>query len=135
MQTSRSQSDGEKGLLLMNQTNSATMESPARNEIPSVNAPQSQGLGPNAKVRAWIDECVALLKPDRIVWCDGSKEERERFFEQGVREKIFVKLNQKKWPGCYYHRSNSNDVARTEHLTFICAPSQDLAGPTNYWMN
>jgi phosphoenolpyruvate carboxykinase (GTP) len=91
--------------------------------------------GPNAKVRAWIDECTALLKPDQIVWCDGSKEERQRFFEQGVNEKVFVKLNEKKWPGCYYHRSNSNDVARTEHLTFICTPSQDLAGPTNNWMN
>src|SRR4051794_17834050 len=71
-------------------------------------SPQT-GFGPNPKVRAWIDDCVKLLKPDQIVWCDGSKQERERFFEQGVKEKVFVKLNAQKWPGCYYHRSNSND--------------------------
>jgi phosphoenolpyruvate carboxykinase (GTP) len=89
----------------------------------------------NPKVQAWIDECVAHLKPDKVVWCDGSKDERQRFFEQGIKQGIFIKLNEKKWPGCYYHRSNPNDVARTEHLTFICTPSQDLAGPTNNWMN
>jgi phosphoenolpyruvate carboxykinase (GTP) len=89
----------------------------------------------NPKVRAWIDESIAHLKPDNVVWCDGSIDERKRFFEQGVKEGIFVKLNEKKWPGCYYHRSNPNDVARTEHLTFICTPSSDIAGPTNNWMN
>lgn len=91
--------------------------------------------GPNARVRTWVDECAGLLKPDRVVWCNGSQEERQRLLEQGVREGVFVQLNQQKWPGCYYHRSNSNDVARTEHLTFICGPSEDLAGPTNNYMN
>jgi phosphoenolpyruvate carboxykinase (GTP) len=88
----------------------------------------------NPKVRAWVEECVAHCKPDKVVWCDGSLEERKTFFEQGLKEGIFVKLNEKKWPGCYYHRSNSNDVARTEHLTFICTPGEDSAGPTNNWM-
>jgi phosphoenolpyruvate carboxykinase (GTP) len=78
---------------------------------------------------------IELCQPDSVVWCDGSKSERERFFAQGEKEGVFIKLNQKKWPGCYYHRSNSNDVARTEHLTFICTPSQDGAGATNNWMN
>jgi phosphoenolpyruvate carboxykinase (GTP) len=89
----------------------------------------------NVQVRAWIDECAKLTTPDRIVWCDGSPEERNRLYEQGVKEGVFIKLNQQKWPGCYYHRSNPNDVARTEHLTFICGPSDDLAGPTNNFMN
>jgi phosphoenolpyruvate carboxykinase (GTP) len=89
----------------------------------------------NAKVRAWVDECAKLATPDRIVWCDGSPEERNRLYEQGVKNGVFIKLNQQKWPGCYYHRSNPNDVARTEHLTFICGPSDDLAGPTNNFMN
>jgi phosphoenolpyruvate carboxykinase (GTP) len=91
--------------------------------------------GPNPDVLAWVEQTSAMLKPDRTVWCDGSKEERQRLFDQGVRDGIFVKLNEQKWPGCYYHRSNSNDVARTEHLTFICTPSEDSVGPTNNWMH
>src|SRR5438067_4535412 len=90
---------------------------------------------PNPHVRKWIEECVAMCKPDRVVFCDGTKVERDRLFDQGCKDGIFVKLNQQKWPGCYYHRSNTNDVARSEHLTFICTPSQDMAGPTNYWMD
>src|SRR5262245_3560794 len=97
--------------------------------------PETRESGPTPAVKAWIDESVAMLQPDKIVWCDGSAEERQRFLDQGVKDGIFVKLNQQKWPGCYYHRSNSNDVARTEHLTFICGPSADLAGPTNNFMN
>lgn len=89
----------------------------------------------NQHVRTWVQQMIELCQPDSVVWCDGSKSERERFFAQGEKEGVFIKLNQKKWPGCYYHRSNSNDVARTEHLTFICTPSQDGAGATNNWMN
>lgn len=89
----------------------------------------------NPDVREWIEKCVDLCKPDKLYLCDGSKAEREKLFEQGVTDGVFVKLDQKKWPGCYYHRSNSNDVARTEHLTFICTPGQDMVGPTNNWMD
>ncbi|HEY7088621.1 MAG TPA: phosphoenolpyruvate carboxykinase (GTP) [Tepidisphaeraceae bacterium] len=96
--------------------------------------PGSAAPNVNANVRRWIDECVALCKPDKVVYCDGSKSERDKLLEQGVRDGVFVKLNEKKWPGCYYHRSNPNDVARTEHLTFICTPGQDVAGSTNNWM-
>ncbi len=88
----------------------------------------------NPHVRRWIEECVALCKPDKIVYCDGTYEERQRLFKEGCQAGIFIELNQEKWPGCYYHRSNSNDVARTEHLTFICTPSEDMVGPTNNWM-
>jgi phosphoenolpyruvate carboxykinase (GTP) len=83
----------------------------------------------------WVQECARLTQPDQIVWCDGSPEEKQSLLDQGEASGVFLKLNQTKWPGCYYHRSNSNDVARTEHLTFICTPSQDTAGPTNNWMS
>jgi phosphoenolpyruvate carboxykinase (GTP) len=89
----------------------------------------------HADVRAWIEECVALCKPEKLYWCDGSDRERKALIEQGVHEEIFVRLNQDKLPNCYLHRSNSNDVARSEHLTFICTPSEDMAGPTNNWMD
>jgi phosphoenolpyruvate carboxykinase (GTP) len=89
----------------------------------------------NSHVKQWLDECVELCQPDKVVFCDGSLEERQRLYREGVQSGVFIELNQKKWPGCYYHRSNSNDVARTEHLTFICTPSEDMVGPTNNWMN
>jgi phosphoenolpyruvate carboxykinase (GTP) len=88
----------------------------------------------NDYVRAWVEECAQLCKPDKIVWCDGSAEEKQRLIEQGVQDGTFIKLNQEKLPGCYLHRSNQNDVARSEHLTFICGPNEDLAGPTNNFM-
>lgn len=107
----------------------------------SLTAPAPQATGnapksiPNEKVRAWVQECVNLCNPDRVVVIDGSEGERQRLIKQACEEGVLVQLNQKKWPGCYYHRSNSNDVARTEHLTFICTPSQDMVGPTNNYMN
>jgi len=91
-------------------------------------------LIPNPFSAKWIAECIELCKPDELYLCNGSIEERERLYARGCADGTFVKLDQKKWPGCYYHRSNSNDVARTEHLTYICTPGPDMVGPTNNWM-
>ena len=88
----------------------------------------------NAALNAWVDEMAKLLKPDRIQWCDGSEAEKSRLIAQAVEQKVLIPLDQKKWPGCYYHHSNQNDVARVEHLTFICTPTKEEAGPTNNWM-
>jgi phosphoenolpyruvate carboxykinase (GTP) len=81
-----------------------------------------------------VRQCIELCQPAQVVWCDGSARERDALFEQGVRDGVFVRLNQAKLPGCYLHRSNPNDVARSEHLTFICTPSEDMVGVTNNWM-
>jgi phosphoenolpyruvate carboxykinase (GTP) len=91
-------------------------------------------LTKNATLLAWVDEMARLTKPERIVWCDGSEEEKHRLTEQAVAEKVIEPLNQQKLPGCYIHRSNPNDVARVEQLTFICTPEKDAAGPMNNWM-
>ncbi len=88
----------------------------------------------NPALLSWVRDMAALCKPDRVVWCDGSEEERVRLTEYAVETGVLIPLNQKKRPGCYLHRSNPNDVARVEHLTFICTPSKDEAGPTNNWM-
>ncbi len=101
----------------------------------SLTQPGSSAPTANRHALKWIQECIDLCKPDRVHWCDGSKEERQKMFDQGCQEGVFFKLNQQKLPGCYLHRSNPNDVARSEHLTFICTPTQDGAGPTNNWMN
>jgi phosphoenolpyruvate carboxykinase (GTP) len=90
------------------------------------------GAGPAA--RAWIQQCAELCQPDQIIWCDGSAVERRALLDRGVAEGIFIPLNPQKRPNCYLHRSNPNDVARSEHLTFICTPSEDMVGPTNNWI-
>jgi len=77
---------------------------------------------------------VKLTQPDQVVWCTGSEEEKERLTDQAVKAGILMPLNPAKRPGCYLHRSNPNDVARVEHLTFICTPTEAEAGPTNHWM-
>jgi phosphoenolpyruvate carboxykinase (GTP) len=88
----------------------------------------------NECVRQWVDQNVAMCQPDKVVWCDGSAAERKSMIELGVKDGTFIKLNQHKLPNSYLHRSNPNDVARSEQLTFICTPSDDLCGPTNNWM-
>ncbi|MGZ3458048.1 MAG: phosphoenolpyruvate carboxykinase (GTP) [Archangium sp.] len=95
-----------------------------------------QGNAPtkNAELLAWVAKMAQMTQPDSIVWCDGSEEEKKRFTDLAVKEGILIPLNQQKRPGCYLHRSNPNDVARVEHLTFICTTNKEDAGPTNNWM-
>jgi phosphoenolpyruvate carboxykinase (GTP) len=82
----------------------------------------------------WVEESARLTKPSKIVWCDGSQAENERLTQEMLRDGTFIELNQKSYPGSYLHRSNPNDVARTEGVTFICSRNKEDAGPTNNWM-
>jgi phosphoenolpyruvate carboxykinase (GTP) len=82
----------------------------------------------------WVEESASLTKPSKIVWCDGSETENERLTDEMLRDGTYTLLNQKTFPRCYLHRSNPNDVARTENLTFICTQRKEDAGPTNNWM-
>lgn len=94
----------------------------------------SAGHTKNAKLKAWVKEMAALCKPDQIVWIDGSLEQKKALEDEAVSTGELVRLNPEKMPGCFYHRTAVNDVARTEHLTFICAKNKEDAGPTNNWM-
>jgi phosphoenolpyruvate carboxykinase (GTP) len=89
----------------------------------------------NTAVNEWVKEMAALTKPDAIVWIDGSEEEKERLTAEAAASGEILLLNQEKLPGCVYHRTAENDVARVEHLTFICTPKKEDAGPTNNWMS
>ena len=97
-------------------------------------------LTKNKNVLQWVDEMVALTKPDQVVWIDGSKEQLDALTEEvtslpeGNRDKMY-KLNPDKLPGCLYHRTLPNDVARVEDRTFICSKTKEGAGPTNNWMD
>ena len=84
-------------------------------------------------LRKWVEKMAHLTKPATIHWVDGSQEENDELCAQMVSSGTFTKLNQKLWPGCYYARSDANDVARVEDRTFICSLSKENAGPTNNW--
>lgn len=90
-------------------------------------------------VEEWVEEQARLAQPARIHWCDGTEGEALRLLEIGQNEErlngpVFIELNQKKWPKAFLHRSHPTDVARTEHLTYVCHPSRDMSGPNNNWM-
>jgi phosphoenolpyruvate carboxykinase (GTP) len=91
-------------------------------------------IGEHAAIAAWVNEVSALTSPDRVVYCDGSETERDRLIQECLATGELLALNQERLPGCYLHRSAPHDVARTEHLTFICTERQVDAGPTNNWM-
>ncbi len=90
-------------------------------------------LSTNRLVTAWVDEMAALCLPDRVQWIDGSEEQRRALTEEACATGEIVALNQEKHPGCYYHRSDPQDVARVEDKTFICCPDPKDAGATNNW--
>ena len=73
----------------------------------------------HTELQAWVDEVVKLTEPERVVWCNGSEDEYQSLIEEMLESGDLEKLNQKTHPGCYLHRSDPNDVARTEHLTLF----------------
>ena len=89
----------------------------------------------NQKVIDFVNESAALAQPDEIVWIDGSEAQLEELRKQACSTGEMIKLNQEKLPGCYYHRTAENDVARVEARTFICCKNKEDAGPINYWMD
>jgi phosphoenolpyruvate carboxykinase (GTP) len=92
-------------------------------------------LSKNEHLLRWVGKMAELAKPAAIHWIDGSEEEIELLRSQMVAAGTLIKLNEKLWPGCYYARSDADDVARVEDRTFICSLSKDNAGPTNNWEN
>jgi phosphoenolpyruvate carboxykinase (GTP) len=89
----------------------------------------------NSAIRKWVSEIEALTTPSAVKYCDGSQAEKNTLIAECLATGELIELNQQKLPGCYLHRSAPHDVARTEHLTFVCTTDKEDAGPTNNWMS
>ncbi len=87
-----------------------------------------------AALADWVDSVAKLTQPEHIHWCDGSDAENNRLTQEMLESGIFSELNQTSYPNCYLHLSDPSDVARVEHLTFVCTSERDDAGPNNHWM-
>jgi phosphoenolpyruvate carboxykinase (GTP) len=89
----------------------------------------------NKKLKDWINKMSELCQPDNIVWINGTERQRKELEDEAVATGELIRLDQEKLSGCLYHRTAVDDVARTEHLTFICTKKKEDAGPTNNWMS
>ena len=103
------------------------------NAVPRPQAPPAAGSR-LAALNEWVAEVAALTRPDHIHWCDGSDAEYDALLTRMLDDGTLLALNQDTHPGCYLHRSHPDDVARVEHLTFVCTREHDDAGPNNHWM-
>ena len=89
----------------------------------------------NQSLQTWVDQVAQLTSPDKVVWCDGSDQEYDALVEQMNETGTLSALNQETHPNCFLHLSDPQDVARVEHLTFICTTEKEDAGKNNNWMD
>ena len=88
----------------------------------------------NTDLTIWVERVAALTEPDKVHWCDGTDKERDELTRLMLDSGELIRLNRDTHPNCFLHRSDPNDVARVEHLTYVCCPEQDDAGINNNWM-
>src|SRR5512137_1012809 len=91
-------------------------------------------LTQHANLNHWVNEMAQLCQPDKIVLIDGTERQRHDLVEQALATGELLKLSESALPGCFYHRTDPNDVARTEHLTYVCTSIKEDAGPNNNWL-
>ena len=103
------------------------------NAVPDVSPAGTAGSS-LAALNAWVAEVAALTRPDAIHWCDGTDAENAALVAGMEADGTLIRLNHETHPGSWLHRSDPDDVARVEHLTFVCTPERDDAGPNNHWM-
>jgi phosphoenolpyruvate carboxykinase (GTP) len=88
----------------------------------------------SSDVAKWVEQVRQLTQAKAVHWCDGSDAEFRELTRQLEKSGDLKQLNQQEFPGCHIAHSHPSDVARVEHLTFICTKQQEDAGPNNNWM-
>ena len=88
-----------------------------------------------ASLQTWVDQVASHTQPASIHWCTGTDEEYQQLVEQMLADGTLSSLNEAQYPNCYLHLSDPSDVARVEHLTFVCTDEEQDAGPNNHWMD
>ena len=88
-----------------------------------------------SELQDWVDSVAKLTQPESIHWCNGSDAENKRLINEMQRSGALLELDSETYPNCYLHRSDPGDVARVEHLTYVCPISEQDAGPNNNWMD
>jgi len=86
-------------------------------------------------VAEWVESVRELTQPRAIQWCEGTEAEARELTAQLLKNGELKALNEQHFPSCHLARSAPNDVARVEHLTYICTRSPEDAGPNNNWMD
>jgi phosphoenolpyruvate carboxykinase (GTP) len=108
-------------------------EKPAN--IPVKGAPMQLNELKHADLKKWVEDAIALMTPEKVVVCDGSKAEYDSMIKITVKSGMAEALNPQKRPGCVHFRSDPSDVARVENRTYIAAKTKEAAGPTNNWID
>ena len=85
-------------------------------------------------VSEWVASVRQLTQPERVHWCEGSDDECRGLIAELEASGELQKLNEAHYPNCFLARSHPSDVARVEHLTFVCTTDREDAGPNNHWM-
>src|SRR5271170_7291625 len=88
----------------------------------------------NREVSSWVDGVAKHTQPEHVYWCDGSRAEFQSLQRELLAAKELLPLSAQSFPGCVLSRSNPSDVARVEHLTYVCTKNQEDAGPNNHWI-
>jgi phosphoenolpyruvate carboxykinase (GTP) len=92
-------------------------------------------MSEHAELQQWIRDMAELCRPDEVIWIDGGDAQKDALTAEAFKTGELIELDRKKLPGCMLHRTAIDDVARTEHLTYVCTRKKEDAGPTNNWMD